>query len=142
MSHQEITDYVGKLKIAPLTKSNYGDFVLNVRKVFKTGRIVINYYQYGLNEETIKKHDFSKGAPDWKRGKTGRCEIFEEKNKGKKGRFVTVKGQDLYEMWGYRPRLTLFKFAFDPGKALYVIDEKFNGTPEFPYRDLFLAGDV
>jgi hypothetical protein len=147
MNHQDITQLVESMEVLPLTKDTFEDFVQNAHGLFVSkGLRFQELYSAGYNELSKTKYDFSKGKPEYRDGGVlvfDRIEPREIPEQGKKWINVYFRNEthDFPDtgVWGisHSDRLPL-KFGFAPDKALYIAQEEGNGTPEFPWEQVYL----
>lgn len=141
MNHQDIIQLVKSMEVLPLTKDTFEDFVQNSHGLFVSkGLRFQEFYSGGYNELSKTKYDFSKGKPEYRDGGAlvfDRIEPREIAEQGKK--WINVYFDNDTGVWGipHSGRLPL-KFGFAPNKALYIVQEEGNGTPELPWETVYL----
>lgn len=149
MNHDQLVSYVQRMRTQELTGNNFDEFVIAARSVFEPNGTQLHLHsRVGKNSSTEDMFKDGK-RPDWN--------VFEKKQDGydklttkefvirsrdtpgPDGRFLVVYFNESlgHEVFGMRHTPPL-RFAYDLGKSLYVADHGRNGTPKFPYEDLYL----
>jgi hypothetical protein len=141
MNPQDIAQLVSGLDIAPLTKENFEDFVQNAEGLFvPSGARFHRYENPGYNNLSKDRYDWSKGKPKWIRDQGLVFDRIERREISEKGKvWINVHFRDsLPGVWGVSPDREPLRFAFEPGKALYIAEHEGNGTPEHPWETLYV----
>lgn len=149
MKHQDITQMVNSMKIRDLTEGTFEEFVQSANGLFVPEGVKFQeYFSQGYNTLSKDGFDWSKGKPEYRKSSLLAFKRIESRQiipEGKK--WINVYFQNLdhdFEepgVWGLDPKRLPLRFAFNPGRALYIAEQEGSGTPEKPWETLYLKLD-
>jgi len=154
LRHQDILELVESLKVKELTRATYEEFSRGVRALFVPGIQFRYYSSHGKSSryDPNDKHDWDNGKPEWmRRNSLTVKEVEEDKTVFPNDIGLLVhfylSGEDfcsnhtIIEGWSTDDTrdFPTYLFAFEPGRSLYVADQRQDATPEFPWEHLYVA---
>ena len=146
MKHKDIVRLVKSMKVKPLTKDTFEDFVQNANELFvPKGARFQEYSSKGYNSLSKEGYDRSRGKPEYEQYRALAFDMIEQKEiQDENRKWINFHFHDEThnfndtETWGFAPKKLPLKFGFDAGKALYIAEQSGNGTPKQPWETLYL----